>query len=939
MLSVRLCTRLAKAFPTRSVTCQAQFIQRFVHNVKRRGYPRFIVHIQRQQIHYKNDVNNNNTFNSNNNYYYNRRQNIRRVNELLSYIEFLKINLKNSIVDHAILLEALKIFAALNVKVDDSINIFLLSCCGEILPNVKPEVRQKLLYDVWNSLKEKHYTFSFDYYHTFLNVCAQNCEDIKPQEFIENMTLQPNKDTYIQLLNVSASSGNLNSTVFILKKLKELEYSLNLDVINLLIKFYSKINDMASARFALNSVIDSHTEVPNELFGSLACGYAQQGDVDHVIELLEQHSISTKQLLQIMKNLSLANKGETIENIFKYIPVKEMLTDPLLINFIIELTYLHKIDDCLLILNFFSTKGFTHDILHASKYFLKTLASSETYVPTILSISNKFSENFGFTTVALSLLQGALISNKTDLSFILLEKMAKNNVEIRPHYYWPLLIQIFKQKGEPGIYEVIDHSVQMEVKLDWTTLSDYIIPYISIWDPMETLRKLTNHGVHEYIVVTPLIKYYLEHEQIPNASILCQKMYRMTDFNEILPSLVQAYRINKKAIDVIVQILLLPDKTKDYPGKFLFQAVSQRLFHKNIEEFEKLLNIYKANNISISSFSANAIENYAFSADVEKIKILFKAANIINNEDKSPVSNAERISGMVHPQHMNQEQLDCHLTELKSKGLNFRGALRKFFLTCAKNGDLKKLEEIKMEMEKYGMQLTPGMKSCLLELYARNEKAIEAYYLILDLKKDHPDWTLDSSKILITATSLLNHKEVEKALKLIKETEVVSFPMQRQCWKLLDVATQLKKPQLVELLLNNLVKKGFCSIDNTVLGPLVRVHLLRNDLTSAVETFKIKLQGKHIHFKRIVGGMEEKVKQKVLLTLLDAARDIHGINRPLICDLLFASYSNTTSIHDALELWQKMKDEGITISNNIETKYSKILDSYQKIISHTTENK
>lgn len=213
---------------------------------------------------------------------------------------------------------------------------------------------------------------------------------------------------------------------------------------------------------------------------------------------------------------------------------------------------------------------------------------------------------------------------------------------------------------------------------------------------------------------------------------------------------------------------------------------------------------------------------------------------------------ASRTSVIPHPNEMKLEELECHLIEMKSKGLNDRGVLRKLMQLHCRELNIDRVDEIKKEFEENGYPWTPGMYSSLLQLYSQKGRAMDALKLYRHLRTTYNAFKIDDFKILLLATSLVNSNNIGEAIELLETNRSGGGKrIVQDCWRLLNAVVHSPNAELTSSILDILVNSGFCVKDNVVLGPLVREHLLKNDLEAAVDTFtKCATRYKHLPLRQ-----------------------------------------------------------------------------------------
>lgn len=479
----------------------------------------------------------------------------------------------------------------------------------------------------------------------------------------------------------------------------------------------------------------------------------------------------------------------------------------------------------------------------------------------------------------LKLLEVALESNQRDTSIEILEKLKINKIEIRTHYYWPLFVQASKE-GETSIISTIKHMLTLGVEIDHTTLMEFILPFINTSNPSMTLQKLTNIGLTLSQVKNSLVCYYLEHEKINETIDFLTATKGSLNFDKINESLVKYFQLSND-VDGCSRILQFATKYKNYAGIFLDKIFLTKTNKYDILILDKFINSFEQHKIYISSDTLKLLrDNFSSKNYKDHFNILMRLNNIENVNLEQ--LNSERLSGIPHPNNMTLEQLECHLVELKSKGFNIRGVLRKLLMIHCKNNNLNRVEELRDEIKKSDMIMSPAMKAHLLDIYTKNENVDEVFFFLMDLQKNHPNFVIDSFKFINAATILVKHNKIEKTLEIINSNRNALHQAPSECWKLLNTISRSEHAEMTRNFLITLVKKNYCEINNTVLGPLIRCHLIKNDLVPAVETFEVisKMYSltplKQELICALVESKNDNKIAKLLKIVTDIVLSIHG---------------------------------------------------------------
>jgi hypothetical protein len=73
-----------------------------------------------------------------------------------------------------------------------------------------------------------------------------------------------------------------------------------------------------------------------------------------------------------------------------------------------------------------------------------------------------------------------------------------------------------------GVFYVLEHMQELGVSPDTDTLSDYILPHVSMASPQMVIRKLQDYGLSVAMVLTPVLAVLLKAGHTEGALKLCE---------------------------------------------------------------------------------------------------------------------------------------------------------------------------------------------------------------------------------------------------------------------------------------------------------------------------------------------------------------------------------------------------------------------------------
>ncbi|XP_035225379.1 leucine-rich PPR motif-containing protein, mitochondrial-like, partial [Stegodyphus dumicola] len=166
--------------------------------------------------------------------------------------------------------------------------LYLLRCCGRILEEA-PSKRIELANEIWNTLIKLGCSFDIRHYNSLLRIYLDNNHHFSPTDFLSKLDadqIQPDKVTYLYLMEKYCNDGNLTGASEILEFMKEKKLPVNEAVFNSLIKGHVKTQDFSGAMNILDVMRASNLSPTADSYTAIACGYASKGDIDEMKSVL-----------------------------------------------------------------------------------------------------------------------------------------------------------------------------------------------------------------------------------------------------------------------------------------------------------------------------------------------------------------------------------------------------------------------------------------------------------------------------------------------------------------------------------------------------------------------------------------------------------------------------------------------------------------------------
>nr|CAI5838259.1 unnamed protein product [Callosobruchus analis] len=335
---------------------------------------------------------------------------------------------------------------------------------------------------------------------------------------------------------------------------------------------------------------------------------------------------------------------------------------------------------------------------------------------------------------------------------------------------------------------------------------------------------------------------------------------------------------NTKDAPNIVPLLQKCCETSKKPTElvhtFLLDCLELCSTYEDYKNYLELLKVVGSKRLRIGPASAELLQEIASHCVDEALQTSIKHA--INDTMDINVKSDPHTPHIPHPKDMNLEDLECHLVELKEKGLETRGVLSRLIKLHSTNGDIQRVKELQQEFEASGYKESLGTKSLLMHNYVLTGNVDEAVKLFQQIKDSDPKFNMDDFKIIDLATLLVKNDRFKDALNIMK-TEIKRPSRKTSDRNLLELLESITDPNQQNQMFECIMKVGYAP-NNIILGPLVRIHIKNGDIRNAVKTYVLlaeKYKRTPLQFELIKELVMLKDEQ-LLQQTLTCTEKIHG---------------------------------------------------------------
>lgn len=795
-------------------------------------------------------------------------------------------------------------------------SLHIIRCCGNLIPEESPEIRTRLIQEIWKTLDNIGVPMDISHYNALLRVYLENEHSFSPTEFLANLEhkgLEPNRVTYQRLIARYCQDGDIEGATRILEFMREKQLPVNENVFNALIMGHSQADDMESAVGILGVMQQAGLEPSAETYTALLCGYAKKGDIEAINSTLQECEKKDidflhKDYMNIIFALAVNNNLQHVDKIIERMKQGAGYNQDA-VNLILRLVNIGHEDlayKIFLTMPYSTPEDNEQSSRNMGRFFIHQLVKANRPLEKIKAICEKL-ENEDLNPIALQIAtEISLKSGNIEQAYGLLEAMRDRNLPIRQHYFWPLLAKYSRQID--SMLGILSHmSSEFKLTIGGETLRDYVIPSLEKKSADEIISLLKSTGVSIAAAASAIVIHHLNQNNIALAAQVATRYHSHYSPTLLRKPLVQAY-VNTEDANSFISILrrihdsvdtplstdddFIPVSVPDHAemvGQFVIDvaAASQK---NRIKRIEAILQGLLDQGLCLSNSAAERLQEILGETLTDEVSNLLGK---LTSGELVPV----KLSRQPTPAALKLDEVQMLKIQksLEEKGESTQAIKKQLLLLYCRNRELEKAEQLIKELEENSFPYSAIMYGHILDLYLHFENIDEINKILSNLEEKQPDFLLDSSKIIRFAALLVKNDKVSDAVELLSKytkeqrLEDRTFNFSALCFRLLNSMAEKGNVNEVKEMFSALVKNEYVDINNVILGPLVKVHLVRNDLAGALDEFEYCCQNyrttpwKNELTRRFIQAEDPTSLQR----LTDLSIQIHGEVNSLY-DLMFA---------------------------------------------------
>ncbi|XP_038214658.1 leucine-rich PPR motif-containing protein, mitochondrial [Zerene cesonia] len=756
-----------------------------------------------------------------------------------------------------------EVFDEIRAKNDitSSQSLLVIRCCGELVPEELPEQRTLLVQKIWNVLTERGIPMDVSHYNALLRVYLENEHTFSPAKFLEEMEkkgLQPNRVTYQRLMWRYCQEGDVEGATKVLEKMRELNMPVSEPVLNALVMGHAFHGDTEGAKAVLETMAGAGLTPSNRTYTLLACGYAKQGDIENVKKIIalaqdNESMLADRDLLEIIEHMAIGGHNDKVEEIFPHLH-KSIGYNQDVCNLIYKLLNRDCDSTAQKVMKTMPKSSNVDETIFKGAFYVKHLVKLNRPADSLIASCKELQEE-GLVPRALYIAtEMSLQLGHVEVAQKLLKELQKEGFELRQHYFWPLLVQKGKEGDEEGLLQILRNMTSENLTPTGETLREYVIPYLIKKDsPQNIILKLQIANVPVFHGARNLIVELLRLTQIKQAADVALQYQPRGGFSLLAQPLTSALS-KTKDIDSFVKILHVisnnpqlqaeEDATADDSpinndisgevGRIVKNAVK---YLKEPKLTENLLQSVLDKGLRISVQSAEEIEQYLGN------QMTMNISKILSSLTSPHLEYAPLESMKMTKTKLTSEKLESLIANNKEKGNNTAKLQKQLLMTYMDENKIEKLDQFLEELKASNFELTMVTLTRLYEFYADNGQIEKAKNIGELIKEKDPKFVINRYKKVTMATALIKHNKYDEALQFLKDNKPEddinsNFVLNAKCWQMLNTLAEEKDVAKVKELTETLINYNYVAPSNVLLGPSIKVHILRNDIDGALSEFE-----------------------------------------------------------------------------------------------------
>lgn len=522
--------------------------------------------------------------------------------------------------------------------------------------------------------------------------------------------------------------------------------------------------------------------------------------------------------MDIVEHLAISGHGDKAEQLFPYLQ-RAFGYNQDACNLILRLLNKGQDKTAKMVMKTMPKAPNAEDTIFKGAFFIKQLLRLNKPVEDVINTCREVQREGLIPNAIYIATEAALINGQTELAEKLFSELKKEGIEIRQHYYWPLLVQKGRENDEEGLLQMLRDMSSHNISPSGEALRDYVIPYLIKNDtPQNVILKLQIGSIPLIHSARNVMIELLESGNIEQAAEIALQYRPWGNYSVVARSLISAVT-KTKDIDSFVSILhVISSKGRSFQleedsanddahseDNNVIAEVSRivKTVVKNLYKYdlsEKLLQGIYDKGLRINTETAEAIEQYLGEKMTTNISQLL--SKLTTSElDVAPI---EGPRSRVDVGERTTAQLEAQYASLKNKGnTNLARLQKQLLLAYIKENNIKKLNRHIEELNATNFEATTPILAQLFEYYCENDQIELAEDCKREIEKRNPNFMLNKYKLVQMAYALVRANRIDEAIEYLKKhkqtdvTDSSGFMINSKCWQMLNTLAEQKNTEKV----------------------------------------------------------------------------------------------------------------------------------------------
>lgn len=695
------------------------------------------------------------------------------------------------------------------------------------------------------------------HYNALLRVYLENEHPFSPTDFLSDLEakgIEPNRVTYQRLIARYCQLGDIEGATRILEFMREKQLPVNENVFNALIMGHSHTDDMESAKGILGVMTQAGLEPSADTYTTLLCGYARRGDLDAMKATLEECEgkeiyLLDKDYLDVIFSLATNGHNEHVPFVLSKIR-KSVGYNQDAVNLILRLVNYGQEETALEVLKTIPIVARPDGVvLPSGNFLIRQMVKANRPIGKIISVCKHLEDTDLNPKALLYATEISLQIPQPELAFSLLQELQKGGQTIRQHFFWPLIVAKGKEKDQKSIYKILEKMHGFNLVPSSETLREYVLPNIA-GKTDDIINKLRDVGVSIGTAASSLLYNYLVANNFKEAATLSQRVnsyYSPVLLKKPLTSIFLKTKDIESYITIVRRICENLDRRdneekenkNDVVGAYVLEFTYAAA--NNVQVVADVLNALVQQGLSMSNGFAEKIQDRLGEKLTSEISTLLGK---MTSGELHPVPIERSEPHYVPSSAMNIPQLERLISNLDAKGENTVGLKRQLLTLYTRAQEVKKTEALLQTLEKQNFTYTIGVYAQLIDLYSHAENLEKVREYIKRIDEMESGTQLDPVKVINVANLMIKKDKFDDAVAFLnsqgrnRKEDEKSFSYNSFCWRLLTSLAEKGEEEKLDKLFDTLVKNHHIEVTNVLLGPLIKVQLVKKDLKKAMEKFE-----------------------------------------------------------------------------------------------------